>query len=130
MNIDNVFEQAKMAMKNAYSPYSNFCVGAALVTKKGKIYTGCNIENTGIMSICAERVAFLKAISEGEIDFEYIVVVAGKKNGELEPTTPCGYCRQFMSEFVSKSFKIYGLDKEGKIKEYNMDELLPESFSI
>ena len=130
MSLEEVFEKAKNVMNNAHSPYSNFCVGAALVTKQGKVYTGCNIENHGIMSICAERVAFLKAISEGEKDFDYIVVVAGKGNGELEPTTPCGYCRQFMSEFVSKDFKIYGLDKDGKFKEYNMGELLPENFSI
>lgn len=130
MDINQALEQAKQAMKNAYSPYSNFCVGAALVTKSGKIYTGCNIENHGIMSICAERVAFLKAISEGEKEFEYIVVVAGKKDEKLEPTTPCGYCRQFMSEFVSKDFKIYVLDKKDNVKEYKMSDLLPENFSI
>ena len=107
MSLEEVFEIAKNARLNAYSPYSNFGVGAALVTNQGKVYTGCNIENHGIMSICAERVAFLKAISEGERDFDYIVVVAGKRNGELELTTPCGYCRQFMSEFVSNDFKIY-----------------------
>lgn len=130
MDINQALEQAKQAMENAHSPYSNFCVGAALVTKQGKIYTGCNIENHGIMAICAERVAFLKAISEGEKEFEYIAVVAAKKNEKLEPTTPCGYCRQFMSEFVSKDFKIYGLDEKENIKEYKMCELLPENFSI
>lgn len=130
MSLEEVFDKAKKVMLNAYSPYSNFCVGAVLVTKQGSVYTGCNIENHGIMSICAERVAFLKAISEGERDFDYIAVVAGKRNGELELTTPCGYCRQFMSEFVAKDFKIYGLDEDGKIKEYTMAELLPENFSI
>lgn len=130
MELEKAFGKAKEAMKNAHSPYSNFCVGAALVTKQGKIYTGCNIENHGIMAICAERVAFLKAISEGEKEFEYIVVVAAKKNEKLEPTTPCGYCRQFMSEFVSKDFKIYGLDEKENIKEYKMCELLPENFSL
>lgn len=130
MNLEEVFQKAKEVMLNAYSPYSNFCVGAALVTKQGKVYTGCNIENHGIMSICAERVAFLKAISEGERDFDYIVIVASKRNGELEQTTPCGYCRQFMSEFVSKDFKIFGLDKDGKIKEYILEKLFPEGFSI
>ena len=130
MNLEEVFEIAKKVMLNAHSPYSNFCVGAVLVTKQGKVYKGCNIENHGIMSICAERVAFLKAISEGERDFNYIAVVAGKRDGELESTTPCGYCRQFMSEFVSNDFKIYGFDKDGNIKEYNMGELLPENFSI
>ena len=130
MEIEKAFEKAKEAMQKAYSPYSNFCVGATLVTKEGKTYTGCNIENHGIMSICAERVAFLKAISEGEKNFSYIVVVASKKKEKLEPTTPCGYCRQFMSEFVSKDFKIYVLDNNENIIEYKMNELLPENFSL
>ncbi len=130
MNINEAFEKAKQAMEKAHSPYSNFCVGATLVTKSGKVYTGCNIENHGIMAICAERVAFLKAISEGEKEFEYIAVVAGKKGKELEPTTPCGYCRQFISEFVPEDFKIYTLDETNNIKEYKISDLLPENFSI
>lgn len=130
MNINEAFEKAKQAMEKAHSPYSNFCVGATLVTKSGNVYTGCNIENHGIMAICAERVAFLKAISEGEKEFEYIAVVAGKKNEKLEPTTPCGYCRQFMSEFVPEDFKIYTLDETNNIKEYKISDLLPENFSI
>ncbi len=130
MEIEKAFEKAKEAMQKAYSPYSNFCVGATLVTKEGKTYTGCNIENHGIMSICAERVAFLKAISEGEKNFSYIVVVASKRKEKLEPTTPCGYCRQFMSEFVSEDFKIYVLDNNENIIEYKMNELLPENFSL
>ena len=130
MEIEKAFEKAKEAMQKAYSPYSNFCVGATLVTKEGKAYTGCNIENHGIMSICAERVAFLKAISEGEKNFSYIVVVASKRKEKLEPTIPCGYCRQFMSEFVSEDFKIYVLDDKENIKEYKMSELLPENFSL
>ncbi len=130
MEIEKAFEKAKEAMQKAYSPYSNFCVGATLVTKEGKIYTGCNIENHGIMSICAERVAFLKAISEGEKNFSYIVVVASKKGEKFEPTTPCGYCRQFMSEFVSEDFKIYVLDNNENVKEYKINELLPENFSL
>ena len=130
MEIEKIFEKAKQAMQNSYSPYSNYCVGAALVTKQGKIYTGCNIENHGIMSICAERVAFLKAISEGEKEFACIAIVAAKRNEKLEPTTPCGYCRQFMSEFVTEDFKIYVLDNNENIKEYKINELLPENFSL
>ena len=73
MNLNDAIKIAKEVRKNAYVPYSNYTVGAALVTKSGKIYSGCNIENGGIMSICAERVAFTKALSEGEKDFDYIV---------------------------------------------------------
>lgn len=117
-----LIEIAKKASENAYVPYSNFKVGAVLKTKKGKLYTGCNIENQGIMSICAERVAFVKAISEGEKEFESIAVFA---NGG----TPCGYCRQFMSEFVDDKFKIYVI-KDEQIQEFTIDKLLPERFKI
>lgn len=120
--MEELIKIAKQARQNAYVPYSDFKVGAALKTKQGKIYTGCNIENHGIMSICAERVAFVKAISEGEKEFESITVAANEG-------TPCGYCRQFMSEFVDKDFKIY-IVKENKTEEYTMEELLPYNFSI
>lgn len=120
--MEELIEIAKQVRNNAYVPYSNFKVGAALKTKQGKIYTGCNIENHGIMSICAERVAFVKAISEGEKEFESIAIVANEG-------TPCGYCRQFMSEFVDRDFKIYIL-RENKIQEYSIEELLPHNFSL
>ncbi|MBR3324548.1 MAG: cytidine deaminase [Clostridia bacterium] len=122
-------ELAKKARLNAYSPYSNFQVGAALRTKKGNVYLGCNIENHGIQGICAERTAFAKAISKGEREFEQITIVGAKK-GE-EPTDrcmPCGYCRQFIREFVDDDFKIYVVNKENKIEEYSISELLPHSF--
>lgn len=128
-DIINDLELAKEAMQNAHSPYSNYKVGAVLTTKAGKKYTGCNVENHGIQSICAERVAFVKAVSEGEKDFERIVIVGGKSPEELERCLPCGYCRQFMSEFVSGDFKIYALD-DSKILEYEMKELLPNSFKL
>ena len=90
-----LIEKAKEAMLSSYSPYSNFRVGAALLTKNGKIYMGCNIENGAYSpSCCAERVAFYKAISEGEQEFEAIAVV-----GDNEPCYPCGVCRQVMREF-------------------------------
>lgn len=85
-------EQIKKALivrDMAYAPYSNYLVGACLKTKSGKLYTGCNIENNGIQSICAERVAFCKAISEGEKEFESIVVVGGKKGEQLDFAPPC-----------------------------------------
>ena len=91
----------------AYAPYSKYYVGSALKAKSGKIYTGCNIQNNGIMSICAERVAFTKAISEGEKEFEYIVIVGGSNKDSIESCIPCGYCRQFINEFVNSDFKIF-----------------------
>lgn len=119
-------EIAKKASQNACSPYSGFQVGACLVTKQGKIYTGCNIENHGIQSICAERVAFVKALSEGEREFVAIAVV-GKKKEEEEfiQTLPCGYCRQFMAEYVTPDFRIITQENT-----YTMQELLPHSFEV
>ena len=129
MNDKDYINMAKSATKNSHSPYSNYKVGCALVTKEGKVYTGCNIENHGIMSICSERVAFTKAISEGEKEFSKIYVVATKDGINFETSMPCGYCRQFMSEFVNKDFKIFVLENDN-IKEYSIDEILPYSFEL
>lgn len=130
MEINELIENAKMARMNSHSPYSNVSVGAALLTASGKVYKGCNIENHGIMSICSERTAFLKAISEGEKEFVSIAVVMGEHGKEPHGATPCGYCRQFMSEFVNQDFKVYTLDQNGNIVEYTMEELLPHSFTF
>jgi cytidine deaminase len=117
---------AKMARENSYSPYSRFKVGAALRTKSGKVYLGCNVENHGIQGVCAERTAFVKAISEGEREFEKITVVGAPEGTEPnEMCMPCGYCRQFMSEFVDRDFKIYAICEDESIKEYKISELLP-----
>ncbi len=128
MDINILIESAKKARENAYSPYSHYKVGCALLSKNGNIYTGCNIENAGIMSICAERVAFAKAISEGEKDFECIVILGGKE--ELQYTSPCGYCRQFMSEFCDKHFEIYMCDQNNRIYKKTLIDLLPDSFNM
>lgn len=123
-------ELAKKARLNACSPYSDFEVGAALRTKSGKVYTGCNIENHGIQSICAERTAFVKALSEGEREFESISIVGANKNEEpSEKCMPCGYCRQFISEYVDKDFKII-VENNGEIIETTIEELLPYGFGI
>ena len=82
------------------------------------------------MSICAERVAFAKAISEGEKEFEYIVICAGKNKEELDDSTPCGYCRQFMNEFVEEDFKIITINKDNNVIEYTLRDLLPHSFKL
>ena len=129
MNIKEQFNLAKKVRENAYEPYCNYKVGAVLKTKSGKLYTGCNVANGGIQSICAERVAFVKAISEGERDFESIAIVGGREDGQLEECLPCGYCRQFMSEFVQENFKVF-TEKEGQINEYTLDDLLPKRFKL
>ena len=123
-------EIAKKARLNACSPYSNYQVGAALRTKSGKVYTGCNIENHGIQGLCSERTAFAKALSEGERDFLQITVVGGPKGKDIDKEClPCGYCRQFMSEFVDDDFKIIGMEN-GEVKEYHINDLLPHSFKF
>lgn len=125
-----LIEKAIDAMKYAYTPYSNFKVGAALLAKNGEIYTGCNIENAAYSPCnCAERTAFFKAISEGVIKFEAICIVGGK-NGDLKDfTAPCGVCRQVMMEFCDpKKFKIIlAIDSE-KFKIYTLEDLIPMGF--
>ena len=129
MNKEDI-ELAKKVRLNAYSPYSNFQVGSVLRTKSGKVYTGCNIENHGIQGICSERVAFVKALSEGEREFESITIVGAPKGEEPnKECMPCGYCRQFMSEFVDDNFKIYIVEGE-EVKEYTIKDLLPHAFKL
>ncbi len=130
MDLSNEIEVAKNVRKNAYDPYVKYHVGCALKTKSGKIYSGCNIQNDGIQSICAERVAFVKALSEGEKSFSHIVVCGGPAMDKLDNCLPCGYCRQFMNEFVGKDFKIYVLSENDSITEYTMEDLLPNSFKL
>ena len=124
-------EIAIKAKQNAHVPYSNFKVGAALLGKSGKVYTGCNVECSSYgISLCAERTALVKAVSEGEKEFEKIAVVGGHAD-ELTYTTPCGACRQFLSDFGN--FEIimgYRENEELKIKKYTVKELLPDNFVI
>ena len=119
------------AKQNAHVPYSNFKVGAALLSKSGKVYTGCNVECSSYgISLCAERTALVKAISEGEKDFEAIAVVGGKED-ELTYTTPCGACRQFLSDFGDFRVIIaYEENEKIESKTFTVKELLPESFEL
>ena len=130
MDLNTAIQIAKEARLN--STNNKYWVGACLVTNSGKAYSGCNIDNMGIQSICAERTAFVKALSEGERDFNYIVVVGGfKDNPILEDCKPCGYCRQFMIQFVDQNFKIYTCYGENNnIDEYTMEDLLPNAFNL
>ena len=120
---------ALAASKKAYAPYSGFFVGAALQTKSGKIYTGCNIENAAYSAtVCAERVALFSAVKEGEREFSAIAIVGGK-NGEITGFCPlCGVCRQVISEFCDGDFKIVLWNgKEASV--YTLKELLPLAFT-
>lgn len=122
--------KAKEAMANAYAPYSNFFVGAALLCRDGSVYTGCNVENAAFgAGICAERTALFKAVSEGHKDFVAIAIVGGK-NGVIEDFCyPCGICRQALSEFVDISFKFYFTNDKGDIISMGLDDLLPHAFN-
>ncbi|MBQ8280976.1 MAG: cytidine deaminase [Lachnospiraceae bacterium] len=126
---EKLLEIADEARKFSYCPYSKYSVGAALLCMDGSIYTGCNAETAAFTGICAERNAFFKAISEGKKGFLAIAVSGGPAELAAEECTPCGVCRQVMNEFVSPhDFAIITRDKEGKVKSYSLDELLPMSF--
>lgn len=120
---------AKEAMQNSYAPYSNYNVGAVLLTKNGDIYSGCNIENASYsVTCCAERTALFSAIASGEKEFSAICIVGGK-NGEItDYAMPCGICRQALAEFCNADFKVYVGKSEYDIKEFTLSELLPCSF--
>ena len=118
------------ARKAAYTPYSNFKVGAALLSRDGEVYKGCNIENAAYTPTnCAERTAFFKAVSEGVRDFEAIAIVGGYDKEGLKFCPPCGVCRQVMMEFCkSDKFRVLLLDEKGEIRSYLLKELLPFGF--
>lgn len=125
----SLMEQAHIAREKSYSPYSHFRVGAALLTKSGKVYTGCNIENAGYSATnCAERTAIFKAVSEGERNFEALAIVGGRENEIADFCAPCGVCRQVIAEFCSKDFKII-LGNKNKFEVYTLDTLLPFAFT-
>ena len=135
MDEQTLLEMAYQARKYAYTPYSHFQVGAALLTKSGKVYTGCNIENASFGATnCAERTAFFKAVSEGEKSFSMIAVVGGKEgepNRERsgQPCPPCGICRQVMMEFCNpQEFRLLLADGKGGWKSYTLNEILPLGF--
>ena len=123
MDRENLIEKALEAKKNAYVPYSNFHVGAAIVMEDGSIYCGCNIENASYTpSICAERTALFKAVSEGKKEIKKIAIV-----GDGDMTYPCGVCRQVIREFGRDAEIIVANSKED-YKVYTLEDLLPHSF--
>lgn len=125
MDYRELYSRAKEVSANAYAPFSKFNVGAALMAENGKVYTGVNVENSSFgATICAERTAFVKAISEGERKFEALAVYADKAEA-----LPCGICRQFMYEFAPDIVVITGLDDQ-HLNVRTLRELLPEGFSL
>lgn len=125
MEIKELAKLAEDAMKKAYVPYSNFQVGAAILTRDGKVYTGCNIENASYgLTNCAERTAIFKGVSEGKMMIDTIVVT-GATDG---PISPCGACRQVIVEFSDELTKVILTNLQGDIKELTIDELLPGYF--
>lgn len=129
-----LIKEAYKAQRYSYSPYSGFQVGAALLGGSGKVYTGCNIENAAYSPTnCAERTAFFKAVSEGETEFEKIVIVGNRRGAsdkERDYCAPCGVCRQVMAEFCNpEEFQVILARGEEDYKTYRLEELLPLGFS-
>lgn len=132
MDTEELIRTALEYRRRAYAPVSKFKVGAALLTKQGKIYGGCNIEDAAFSpSVCAERTAFYKAISEGEHEFEAIAIVGGPEDEETPKVEcpPCGVCRQVMSEFCDGEFLIILAYDQKSYSIHTLEELLPLRFS-
>lgn len=132
MSVDHkaLMKMAMDARYRAYAPYSNFQVGAALLGKSGKVYTGCNIENASYSATnCAERTALYKAVSEGEREFAAIAVSGGEagEKGD-EPCPPCGVCRQVLAEFCEGDLEVILAAGDGNCRIYQLKDLLPMAF--
>ena len=127
MTNEDLITLAKKAMENSYSPYSEFKVGAAALGKSGRVYTGTNIENASYgATVCAERCAIFKGISEGERSFSKIAVVCLAER----PAPPCGMCLQVMTEFMDPEKGEILLEDKGEIKAYKLKELMPLAFKL
>ena len=132
MDQAKLLKEAKKARMNAYAPYSGFTVGAALVTKDGKVFRGCNIESSVMApSLCAERVALAKALSEGEKEFAAIAIVGAPAGEETkDPCYPCGVCRQVLSEHVkTDTFEVI-VEENGMAEVASLSDLLPKAFVL
>lgn len=129
MKYEELIKMAEKARIHSYCPYSGFSVGAALLARNGRVFTGCNIENAAYgPSNCAERTAFFKAVSEGVTEFLAIAVIGGKRGEQGQSCAPCGVCRQVMAEFCKEDEFDVVLGNEKEIRVYKLKELLPESF--
>lgn len=129
MEYKELIKIAEEARAYSYCPYSGFSVGAALLSRNGRVFTGCNIENAAYgPSNCAERTAFFKAVSEGVTEFSAIAIIGGKRNEKGQFCAPCGVCRQVMAEFCKEDEFDVVLGDEKEFRVYKLKELLPESF--
>ena len=130
MNDRELLRMAQQASENAYAPYSRFCVGAAIECDDGSVFTGCNIENASFSAtVCAERTAIFKAVSEGKKDFMKIAIAGGKGGKITSACSPCGVCRQVLSEFCRPDFQVLLVTPDG-FERYTLSELLPKVFNI
>ena len=119
------------SMNNAYSPYSGYNIGAALLCDNGKVFTGCNVENSSYgATVCAERTAIFKAVIDGERDFSMLAVAGGKENELSDKFLPCGICRQVMAEFCGPEFPVVMMGCDGSQRTASLGELLPYAFSL
>jgi len=126
VDMKELIEQSKIARQTAYVPYSKFQVGAALLSEDGKVYHGCNIENSSFgLTNCAERTAIFKAVSEGVKKFQAIAIVADT----VGPCSPCGACRQVISEFCGPDMPVYLTNLNGELLQTTVAELLPGAFT-
>ncbi|KAI7904374.1 cytidine deaminase [Cokeromyces recurvatus] len=123
---EKLFQLALIARETSYSPYSKFRVGAALLSEDGTFFKGCNVENASFgAAICAERTAYVKAVSEGHQKFKALAV----STDQVEFVSPCGICRQFIAEFSSPNMPVFFLNNKGEHKEYTFGQLLPFAFT-
>lgn len=131
MTNNELIKAAERAREQAYCPYSGFAVGAALLCEDGKVYTGCNIENSAFSpTVCAERVAFFSAVRDGERKFKSIAIVGGNADeNPRELCPPCGVCRQVMSEFCGEAFEII-LGSVENIRVFTLKDILPLGFEL
>ena len=131
MDKKELVKEALAAREFAYTPYSSFSVGAALLCKDGTVFRGCNIENAAYTpTSCAERTAIFKAVSEGQREFAAIAIVGGPAGAPpADFCYPCGVCRQVIAEFCRRNFKIYIAKSEDEIREYSLDDILPHAFT-
>ena len=126
MNAQELIQEAKKGRELAYAPYSKFQVGAALLTKDGKVFRGCNIENAAYsMCNCAERTALFSAYADGVREFQMLAVIADTD----QPVTPCGACRQVISELCPRDMTVVLTNLKGEVQEITVEELLPGAFS-
>ncbi|MGQ9517948.1 MAG: cytidine deaminase [Anaerolineae bacterium] len=122
MNIEALIEEAKQAREGAYAPYSHFAVGAALLARSGKVFTGANVENASYgLTVCAERVAVFKAVTAGEREFQAIAIASSTG------ASPCGACRQVLAEF-GLDMLVISVDMDDRVRQWTLEELLPASF--